>query len=878
MYCRKDFTDLTTPERNRLATALNQIYDDGIIEAFAQEHDDFFNNGIHWGPAFLPWHRHFLLRLETQLRGVDARIALPFWDWTQGDSQNLDDGDKWESFFGGRANSGGQFDHWDYNRLSSPDGVLPSLDSVIDELQAGTFAAFRAMEEGSHGRPHVWTGGTMNSGSSPADPLFYLHHCNIDRIWAVWQRNNPPPGTTQYTTDECGTCFNRVQAAFVPLNDPMVGGATPASMLDHTAHGYYYPRDDALEARAAARGLPAIISGDVTEIDLLTPQIVFNDVPEGDTTKRAGLFQIGGCEPLSFEVTNGPTGPFSLFSPGPYPYPSGGFPTDELRIWLLYTGGPAGSSDTGEMTVVARDSNSIEVQRWENIPIIGNSVLRPKVAVALVLDESGSMLADAGNNRIRNNVLKWAATTFVDQLYDDNGLALVSFADAAEKLTDLQEAGPLTSFARNEARGEIQVHGPPDIYRHTSIGAGLQEAADIYNTSSIASNYDIQAIVVFTDGFEDRDPRISQVQSLINDRLYVVGIADAANVNNDVLRSLADNSGGFMLVTGALAQDDEFLLEKYFIQILAAVTNRDIVRDPGGLLTPGQIARIPFAITRSDIAFDAVALSRAPQFVAIGLQTPDGTIATQAQVPLGSYRTGNTSSNFRITLPLIIDGKEHWDGEWELLLAIGYKTHTASATHLASLTALSEITGNVALPYHGLIHARSNLHMRARVSQTATTPGAELLLRAVLTEYGQPLESHPQVTAVMTRPDNTTGNLSFAETAPGEFEASVVASQSGGYRFHVQGVGFSSRGQPFTREHLLSAVIGHPSDDPNGRPFEDDDNIRDLICEFLECLGEQDVINERLQKYLEELGIDAKRLRHCLAEWCRSKERGRRVL
>ena len=47
MYCRKDFTDLTTPERNRLATALNQIYDDGIIEAFAQEHEDFFNNGIH---------------------------------------------------------------------------------------------------------------------------------------------------------------------------------------------------------------------------------------------------------------------------------------------------------------------------------------------------------------------------------------------------------------------------------------------------------------------------------------------------------------------------------------------------------------------------------------------------------------------------------------------------------------------------------------------------------------------------------------------------------------------------------------------------------------------------------------------------------------
>src|SRR3546814_19990619 len=85
------------------------------------------------------------------------------------------------------------------------------------------------------------------------------------------------------------------------------------------------------------------------------------------------------------------------------------------------------------MTVVARDPDGNEVLR-EDIPLIVNTVARPTAAVALVLDESGSMLADAGNNRIRINVLRDAAKSLVDELYDDNGLTLIPFADNAANL------------------------------------------------------------------------------------------------------------------------------------------------------------------------------------------------------------------------------------------------------------------------------------------------------------------------------------------------------------------------------------------------------------------------------------------------------------
>ena len=41
-----------------------------------------------------------------------------------------------------------------------------------------------------HNRVHQWVGGSMGPGTSPNDPVFFLHHCNIDRLWEVW-RNSP---------------------------------------------------------------------------------------------------------------------------------------------------------------------------------------------------------------------------------------------------------------------------------------------------------------------------------------------------------------------------------------------------------------------------------------------------------------------------------------------------------------------------------------------------------------------------------------------------------------------------------------------------------------------------------------------------------------
>jgi hypothetical protein len=55
------------------------------------------------------------------------------------------------------------------------------------------FEPFQLRLEGIHGEVHVAVGGEsgeMSTARSPDDPIFWLHHANVDRIWARWQQRN----------------------------------------------------------------------------------------------------------------------------------------------------------------------------------------------------------------------------------------------------------------------------------------------------------------------------------------------------------------------------------------------------------------------------------------------------------------------------------------------------------------------------------------------------------------------------------------------------------------------------------------------------------------------------------------------------------------
>jgi len=60
--------------------------------------------------------------------------------------------------------------------------------AVIDKNGMASRAGFVTfMDTTFHGAGHVWIGGHMAWPLSPNDPLFYLHHAQMDRIWSLWQ-------------------------------------------------------------------------------------------------------------------------------------------------------------------------------------------------------------------------------------------------------------------------------------------------------------------------------------------------------------------------------------------------------------------------------------------------------------------------------------------------------------------------------------------------------------------------------------------------------------------------------------------------------------------------------------------------------------------
>jgi hypothetical protein len=201
----------------------------------------------HSTSAFLPWHRKFLVEFESMLRSLGDEfrcITIPYWDWSQNAEMCAQDPTcvTWHhndpvlqdsggpgrkdgkthgrgtsgSAFGGRNQPGGGVgcmsdaspfkdwvDHngkclsrgydWDFGTdKEDRKGPLVSYRQLMDTIHHrpdyGTSGGFRVGLEGfPHNTQHNMLGGHMRSLESPADPIFFMHHCMVDRIWAIWQ-------------------------------------------------------------------------------------------------------------------------------------------------------------------------------------------------------------------------------------------------------------------------------------------------------------------------------------------------------------------------------------------------------------------------------------------------------------------------------------------------------------------------------------------------------------------------------------------------------------------------------------------------------------------------------------------------------------------
>ena len=82
------------------------------------------------------------------------------------------------------------------------------------------------------------TASTMNAlPSSPNDPIFFLHHAEIDRFWAEWQQLHPD----QTYAPSSGYPNNELNSELTPFNAYGIH-VTAAQLLDVTRLGYRYTR------------------------------------------------------------------------------------------------------------------------------------------------------------------------------------------------------------------------------------------------------------------------------------------------------------------------------------------------------------------------------------------------------------------------------------------------------------------------------------------------------------------------------------------------------------------------------------------------------------------------------------------------------------
>jgi tyrosinase len=81
----------------------------------------------------------------------------------------------------------------------------------------------------AHNHVHDWVGGVMSDPMrSPVDPVFWLHHAEVDRLWAIWQ-------TTHSTAMAPLTGKDRVldpwPETIADVNDPVYLGYKYASVV-----------------------------------------------------------------------------------------------------------------------------------------------------------------------------------------------------------------------------------------------------------------------------------------------------------------------------------------------------------------------------------------------------------------------------------------------------------------------------------------------------------------------------------------------------------------------------------------------------------------------------------------------------------------------
>jgi tyrosinase len=145
-----------------------------------------WNTCEHGTYFFFSWHRMYLWYFERIIRKMsgDPNWALPYWNYEASTERKLP-----HAF---RTPADASNELYTVNRGSGWNaGTASLLPSAVDTSAAFPYVPFNDFSSSLEGTPHAavhvsilgWMGSVPTAAQ---DPIFWLHHCNIDRLWNLW--------------------------------------------------------------------------------------------------------------------------------------------------------------------------------------------------------------------------------------------------------------------------------------------------------------------------------------------------------------------------------------------------------------------------------------------------------------------------------------------------------------------------------------------------------------------------------------------------------------------------------------------------------------------------------------------------------------------
>jgi tyrosinase len=183
---------------------------------------------------FMPWHRAASKYIEEQVQQCGIS-AIPYWDETNPAYQTTT-----SPLWGDDFMKSDFLKQWLLNKNRGLNGTLAVTDGDVATALADAnyvnFSMNRLEMNGIHANAHNFVAGDMAGQESPRDPVFWMHHIFIDKLFDDWMKKYGVPPASTYVTALTG---------FTPMATVQRGNVTipPNSILNSEKDlGIFYAR------------------------------------------------------------------------------------------------------------------------------------------------------------------------------------------------------------------------------------------------------------------------------------------------------------------------------------------------------------------------------------------------------------------------------------------------------------------------------------------------------------------------------------------------------------------------------------------------------------------------------------------------------------